>query len=72
MISTLLFGHTQDLTGQDQNDIYPDYLTSIDLFTDYMWLTKHFSVLSRVALNLPKKWAEKVTPGHSHFRSVSK
>ena len=34
--SMALFGHTQDLTAKDENDIYPDFLTSIDMFTNHM------------------------------------
>ena len=67
-----LFGHTQDLTAKDENDIYPDFLTSVDMFTSHMWLTKHFSILNKVALNLPPSWAEKIAPGYANFRSVKK
>ena len=65
-----LFGHTQDLTAKDENDIYPDFLTSVDMFTNHMWLTKHFSILNKVALNLPPSLAEKIAPGYVNFRSV--
>lgn len=34
--SMALFGHTQDLTAKDENDIYPDFLNSIDMFTNHM------------------------------------
>ena len=71
MISSSLFGHTQDLTQQDENDIYPAFLTSVDMFTNHMWLTKHFSILNRVALSLPPSLAEKIAPGYASFRSVS-
>lgn len=67
-----LFGHTQDLTAKDENDIYPDYLASIDMFIKHMWLTKHFSILNRIALNLPPSIAERVVPGYASFRSVRK
>ena len=65
-----LFGHTQDLTTKDENDVYPDFLTSVDMFTNHMWLTKHFSFLNEIALNLPPSWAEKIAPGYAKFRSV--
>ena len=65
-----LFGHTQDLTAKDENDVYPDFLTSVDMFTNHMWLTKHFSILNKVALNLPPSLAEKIAPGYANFRSV--
>lgn len=68
--SMALFGHTQDLTAKDENDIYPDFLTSIDMFTNHMWLTKHFSILNRIALSLPPSFAEKVAPGYASFGSV--
>lgn len=67
-----LFGHTQDLTAKDENDIYPELLTSIDMFTNHMWLTKHFSNMNRTALNLPPSFGEKVAPGYASFRSVRK
>lgn len=72
VISMSLFGHTQDLTAKDENDIYPDFLASVDMFTNHMWLTKHFSILNKVALNLPASLAEKVAPGYANFRSVKK
>lgn len=65
-----LFGHTQDLTAKDGNDEYPDFLASVDMFTNHMWLTKHFSILNKIALNLPPSLAEKVAPGYANFRSV--
>ena len=65
-----LFGHTQNLTAEDENDIYPDFLTSVDVFMNHLWLMKHFSILNKVALNLPPAWAEKIAPGYANFRSV--
>ncbi|KAL6232073.1 hypothetical protein BDW75DRAFT_243331 [Aspergillus navahoensis] len=68
IISNSLFGHTQNLTAQDENDIYPPFLASVDMFTNHMWLTKHFSFLNQIALNLPEKYAEKIAPGYQSFR----
>ena len=41
------------------------------MFTDNMWLTKHFSFLNKIALQLPEGMAEKIAPGYASFRSVS-
>lgn len=40
------------------------------MFTNHMWLTKHFSFLNQIALNLPEKYAEKIAPGYQSFRKV--
>ena len=65
-----LFGHTQDLTAKDENDLYADFLTSADMFLDHLWFMKHFSILTTVALNLPPSLAQKIAPGYANFRSV--
>ncbi|KAJ5656590.1 cytochrome P450 [Penicillium longicatenatum] len=64
-----VFGQTQDLTSQDGYDIYPPFLASVDLFTKNLWLTKHLPILQQIALNLPEKYAEKLSPGYLSFRN---
>lgn len=65
-----LFGSTQDLTTKDENDIYPDLLASVDMFTNNVWFMKHFPIVTKLALNLPPSLAEKIAPGYANFRSV--
>lgn len=33
-------------------------------------VAKHFSVLNKIALNLPPFLAERIAPGYAHFRAV--
>ncbi|KAJ5636384.1 cytochrome P450 [Penicillium longicatenatum] len=66
-----VFGQTQDLTSQDRYDIYLPFLASVDAFTKNLWLTKHLPILQQIALNLPEKYAEKLSPGYLSFRNVS-
>ncbi|KAJ5654239.1 cytochrome P450 [Penicillium lividum] len=68
-ISTACFGYTQDLTSQDENDIYPPLLASIDSFTKNLWLMNHLTFLSTIALSLPERLAEKIAPGYQIFRN---
>ncbi|KAJ5746283.1 cytochrome P450 [Penicillium odoratum] len=70
-ISTACFGYTQDLTSQDENDIYPPLLASIDSFTNNIWLMNHLTFLGTIALSLPERLSEKIVPGYQSFRNVS-
>ncbi|KAJ5945624.1 cytochrome P450 [Penicillium verhagenii] len=69
VISRAVFGHSQDLTAQDENDIYPPFLASLDLFTKNLGITKHFTFINKIALSLPEKYAEKLSPGYQSFRN---
>lgn len=66
-----LFGYTEDLIGQNENDIYPSLLATLDIFAKNLWLLKHFPILAKIAVNLPEKYSEKLAPGYQSFRNVS-
>lgn len=66
-----LFGSTEDLISQDENSIYPPLLATLDIFSQNLWLLKHFPILAKIGLNLPEKYSEKLAPGYQSFRNVS-
>lgn len=66
-----LFGSTEDLLGQNENDIYPSILATLDIFSKNLWLLKHVPILAKIALNLPEKYSAILAPGYQGFRNVS-
>ncbi|KAJ5713105.1 uncharacterized protein N7483_010286 [Penicillium malachiteum] len=69
VISTSLFGSSEDLIGQNENDIYPSILAALDIFAKNLWLMKHIPILANIALNLPEKYSDILAPGYQSFRN---
>lgn len=68
-IMRLLFDKQLHLVDSEEEE--PPFLATLRTFSENFFLTKHFPILTTIAVKLPDSWAHKLVPGYAQFRKVS-
>ncbi|KAI1080885.1 cytochrome P450 [Whalleya microplaca] len=67
-ITAILFGTSLNLVDSALEPEQPPFLEFMAMFADNFMLTKHFPILSSIAVQLPFWLADKLVPGYARFR----
>lgn len=65
----VLFDKQLHLNDSDEEE--PPFLATMRMFWESFFLTKHFPILTTLAVRLPDSWAHKLVPGYAQFRMVN-